>query len=145
LETIARLQTVAVFGGAGCEQAAFLNHLVPGRWCEIHVHSGGMLTCLGRQDCLRKPGSIGLPMPFCELRVVDPNGRPLTPGEIGEIRGIVPAVDGIFGSGPSSRPTWLATGEMGYADEDRFIYRIARQPAGQPQDGRTSNPKGAEG
>jgi long-chain acyl-CoA synthetase len=144
VETTARLQTVAVFGGAGHEQATCLNQRVPGRWCEIHVHCSGMLTCLGQQDCLRKPGSIGLPMPFCELRVVDPNGRPLTPGEIGEISGLGPAADGVFGSGPSSRPTWLATGEMGYADEDGFIYRIARQPAGQPQTERTSNPKGAE-
>ena len=144
LETIARLQTVAVFGGAGREQAACLNQLVPGRWCEIHVHCSGLLTCLGQQDCLRKPGSIGLPMPFCDLRVVDPNGRPLTPGEIGEIRGLGPAADGVFGGGPSSRPAWLATGEMGYADEDGFIYRIARHPAGQPQTDRTSNPKGAE-
>jgi long-chain acyl-CoA synthetase len=81
-----------------------------------------------------KPGAVGLPLPDVDIRVVDPDtGEKLLPtGEVGEI-----LVKGYqLMKGYWKRPTetantirdgWLYTGDLGYLDEDGYLYIVDRK------------------
>lgn len=82
---------------------------------------------------LRKPGSIGIPLPSTEARIVDlVKRRPVKPGEIGElvVRGPQVMV-GYWGqSGESDRALvdgWLYTGDVARMDEDGYFQIISRR------------------
>ena len=64
-----------------------LNALLPRRFYELYGLTEGFVTVLDRDDALRKPGSVGVPPPFYEMRIVGGDGRDLPAGEIGEIVG----------------------------------------------------------
>ena len=63
---------------------------LPGRFYELYGLTEGFVTVLDKNDFTRKPGSVGVPTPLCELRIVDDEGRDLPPGQTGEIIGRAP-------------------------------------------------------
>ncbi|MCP4337870.1 MAG: long-chain fatty acid--CoA ligase [Desulfobulbaceae bacterium] len=67
-----------------------LNESLPGRFYELYGLSEGFMTVLDKHDTIRKVGSVGIPAPFMELRIVDTDGQDCAPGEIGEICGKSP-------------------------------------------------------
>jgi long-chain acyl-CoA synthetase len=80
----------------------------------------------------RKPGSVGLPLPGVEVRVVDEREAPLPPGEVGElcIRG--PNVMRGYWNRPEEtaaalRGGWLHTGDLGYRDQDGYVFIVDRK------------------
>lgn len=81
-----------------------------------------------------KPGSIGLPLPDVEARIVDPEDgeRILAPGETGEliIRG-PQVMAGYFGLPEEDqialRGGWLYTGDIARMDEDGYFYLVDRK------------------
>jgi len=81
----------------------------------------------------RRPGSVGKPVGI-DLRVVDHTRRPVPPGTAGdvEIRGerVVSEYWAINDSRPAWPATdgdgWLATGDVGFVDDDGFLYLLAR-------------------
>ncbi|WP_332682470.1 AMP-binding protein [Bosea sp. (in: a-proteobacteria)] len=82
-----------------------------------------------------KIGSIGSPVPWFEVAVVDDAGQPLGPRERGElrIRERIPGLltKGYFGN-PAATATlrddeWLCTGDIGYRDEDGDYYFVGRK------------------
>ena len=82
----------------------------------------------------RKPGSIGLPMPSTECRIVDleEGEREVPVGEEGElcIRG--PQVMKGYWNNPEESATalrngWLYTGDVARMDEDGFFYIVQRK------------------
>ena len=78
-----------------------------------------------------KLGSSGRLMPGLELRICDGNGRALPPGGRGEIvvRG-ENVMAGYWKNGTATaevlRGGWLYTGDLGYLDEDGFLYVLGR-------------------
>jgi len=79
-----------------------------------------------------KPGSVGLPVPGVELRVVDDEGQVLAPGEVGEICSRSPGVmQGYWRAEEITRETiidgWLHTGDVGYVDEDGYVFIVDRK------------------
>lgn len=82
----------------------------------------------------RRPGSIGLPLPLLQARVVDADnpGRPLKPGEVGELRMKGPVVmSGYYGNDAGTRDSfddegWLRTGDLARIDAEGFIYVVDR-------------------
>ncbi|MBD0745892.1 hypothetical protein BG418_30115 [Streptomyces sp. CBMA152] len=78
-----------------------------------------------------RAGSVGLPLDGSTIRIVDPgSGDVLPAGGIGEIRIHGPHVMqgylGHDGPSPVDEDGWLATGDMGYLDEDGYLYMFDR-------------------
>jgi long-chain acyl-CoA synthetase len=78
-----------------------------------------------------KPGSVGVPINGVEVRVVDNNQNDVPQGERGEI--IVRGENVMLGyyNNPTAtddaiRNGWLHTGDVGFLDEDGYIYIVER-------------------
>ncbi|WP_019120245.1 long-chain-fatty-acid--CoA ligase [Brevibacillus massiliensis] len=81
----------------------------------------------------RKSGSIGVPWPDTDCRIVDPvTGEELPYGEIGELAVRGPQVMRGYWKRPDDtaavlRSGWLLTGDMGYMDQEGFFYVVDRK------------------
>jgi long-chain acyl-CoA synthetase len=83
---------------------------------------------------MRKVGSIGIPLPSTEAKIVDlANGRKLGPGKIGELAVRGPQIMlGYWNAGAASREFitrdgWLLTGDLARQDEDGYFEVVARK------------------
>lgn len=82
---------------------------------------------------VRKAGSIGIPFPDTEARIVNPHtGEPVAIGEIGELIIKGPQVMKGYWNNPSEtektiKDGWLYTGDLGRMDEDGFFYILDRR------------------
>ena len=70
---------------------------------------------------------VGIPIPPTELRVVDPGGNDLPPGEVGEIIIRSPQVMLEYWARPEAtaeavRDGWYWSGDAGFFDEDGYLY-----------------------
>ena len=109
-----------------------LNECLPNRFYELYGLTEGFITVLDRDDAQRKAGSVGVPPPFYELRIVGDDGRDLPPGETGEIVGRGPiTMPGYYGrpdlTAAALRDGWLYSGDLGYVDADGFLYLVDRK------------------
>ena len=64
-----------------------LNRRLPDRFYELYGLTEGFVTILDKTDYAAKPMSVGVPPPFFEMRILDPEDKDLPPGEVGEICG----------------------------------------------------------
>jgi long-chain acyl-CoA synthetase len=98
------------------------------------TESSGYATALRWADHLEAMASApdrlrsaGTTVPGAEVRIVDPEGRPVDVGATGEIvvRGGM-VMRGYFDNDEESRRVleggWLRTGDAGYLDQDGFVY-----------------------
>ncbi|MDI6782692.1 MAG: long-chain fatty acid--CoA ligase [bacterium] len=81
---------------------------------------------------LRKPGSIGVPLPGVKVRVVNENLVDMPIGEVGEIAVLGDNVMvGYLGlpevTEKTIRDGWLLTGDLGYQDTDGYFYIVDRK------------------
>ncbi|MFN3534998.1 MAG: long-chain-fatty-acid--CoA ligase [Desulfatiglandales bacterium] len=79
-----------------------------------------------------KPGSIGLPIPGFEAKIVDESGKEVKSGEIGELIVKGPGVmKGYLNREKETKETivdgWLHTGDMAYKDQDGYIFIVDRK------------------
>ena len=80
----------------------------------------------------RKPGSIGLPLPELEVRIVNPDtGVDVEPGQTGEIWLKGPAVTPGYWRKPEETAKafeqgWFKTGDLGSVDQDGYYYLTDR-------------------
>jgi long-chain acyl-CoA synthetase len=79
-----------------------------------------------------KPGSVGLPVPGCHVQVVDDDGRELPAGEPGEICAASPGVMRGYWRSPDTtaeaiRDRRLHTGDIGYLDQDGYLFIVDRK------------------
>jgi acyl-CoA synthetase (AMP-forming)/AMP-acid ligase II len=75
--------------------------------------------------------SVGRPVNYCQVRVVDPQGQDLAEGEVGEIVARGPNVmQGYWGlpelTAEVIKDGWYHTGDGGFFDEDGYLYLVDR-------------------
>jgi o-succinylbenzoate---CoA ligase len=95
-------------------------------------------------EAARKPGSAGKPLPGTTIQIVDEQGHPLPPNAIGEIVVTGPTVmvgyfneqqrtvNGERGTGNDqssivNRQSSIATGDLGYLDEEGDLWLVQRR------------------
>jgi long-chain acyl-CoA synthetase len=80
-----------------------------------------------------RPGSVGLPLPGIELRLVGDDGEDVEPGDPGEIHIRGPNVFRGYWNDPDATARaltedgWLRTGDIGTQDDDGYLYLIDRR------------------
>ena len=114
------------------EHKEALTKALPGRFYELYGLTEGFVTVLDRDDNAAKPDSVGVPPPFFEMQIMDENDNVLPPGEVGEICGRGPILTPGYYKRPdltaeAIRAGWLHSGDMGYVDEDGFLYLVDRK------------------
>lgn len=93
----------------------------------------GYLTFITAEEWLRKPGSVGRAVGDAVLRIFDEGGQPLASGEVGVIHGRQPASpDFTYINNAEARATierdgLVTVGDMGYLDEDGYLFISGRQ------------------
>lgn len=95
------------------------------------TEGGGNVTIMPTEHAGAKAGSAGKPAMHNEIRIVGEHGE-CAPGEAGEILVRGPAVTAGYWDAPEATARtvvdgWLHTGDMGYLDEDGFLFVSGRK------------------
>jgi len=103
---------------------------------EIHEGYGlseaSAIVTAQRRGMEYKPGSVGIPIPGVELKIIAANGVELPVGQVGEVlvRGenVTPGYyNNIEESEKAIKDGWLHTGDLGKIDEDGYLFIVDRQ------------------
>jgi len=105
---------------------------LPNRLYELYGLTEGFMTILDKNDYETKTGSVGAPTAFFDLRIEDDDKQQVPPGVVGEIVGKGPIQMVEYYKRPEMTRQavidgWLYTGDMGYVDEDGFLYLVDRK------------------
>jgi fatty-acyl-CoA synthase len=92
----------------------------------------GALVVSSPADRMKRSGSVGRPIPFSEVRIVGEDGQDVGPNALGEILGRSPmSVTAYFDSPEKSAVTfrdgWLHTGDLGFFDDEGYLYIRGRK------------------
>lgn len=84
------------------------------------------------EQVVKKPASVGKPLMFTQVRVIDENSDDMPPNKIGEIIVKGPTVMQGYDNNPDAtqktlRDGWLHTGDMGYKDDDGDLFIVQRR------------------
>jgi acyl-CoA synthetase (AMP-forming)/AMP-acid ligase II len=129
---LASLEMILALGAPlHLEHKATLNRLLPGRFYELYGLTEGFVTVLDKLDYHRKPASVGIPLPLFEMKILDGSGLELPPEQVGEICGKGPILmPGYYKRDDLTEKAivdgWLHSGDLGYVDEDGFLYLVDR-------------------
>lgn len=90
------------------------------------------VTCVNPIGGLAKPGTVGLPIPGVDIRIVDEAGHELPDGEVGEIAVRGPNVMKGYWNQPGAtaevfRDGWFLTGDLGTRDADGYFSIVDRK------------------
>ena len=107
-----RVPSATIYEGYGCTESATL----------ISANPFGA----------RRVGSVGLPVPGCEVAIQDDSGAALPAGQDGEICVRSPGVMSGYWHSTDSAATvlaggWLHTGDIGHLDADGYLYVVDRK------------------
>lgn len=89
------------------------------------------VTCVNPPAGVRKPGSVGLPVPGVEMRILDSAGNEVLDGTAGELCVRGPNVmKGYFNQPEATRESffgdWFRTGDLGLRDADGYFFIVDR-------------------
>lgn len=91
------------------------------------TETSSQTATLSSEDAMQKAGSAGKPLFFNQIRI-EGSKKPKDEGEIC-IRGphVTPGYIGRFATRPALDEGWLKTGDIGYLDEEGYLYVIDRR------------------
>jgi acyl-CoA synthetase (AMP-forming)/AMP-acid ligase II len=130
------LSSLRSMGGGGAaappEIVRRAERLLPGRGVSNGyglTETSSLVTSNSGADYAKRPRSVGVPVPVCEVRIVDPSGDDVPEGADGEvwIRGpnVVP---GYWQRPEETAATftdgWLHTGDIGRFDDEGFLFIV---------------------
>jgi bile acid-coenzyme A ligase len=89
-------------------------------------------TVISGTEWLAHKGSVGKPVPTCEMKIVGENGATLPPGEVGEVymrpkMGPGTTYRYIGATAKAIEGGWESLGDMGRMDEEGYLYLSDRQ------------------
>ncbi|WP_371395690.1 class I adenylate-forming enzyme family protein [Fretibacter rubidus] len=104
---------------------------------ELYGLTEGVITTLDPEDAAGRLASVGLPLMGTDIVILDDNDRPCKAGQSGEILsyGRI-AMPGYLGREDASREAlwvdgkgrhWLRTGDIGFLDDDGYLYIVDRK------------------
>jgi long-chain acyl-CoA synthetase len=128
------------FSGAApllAETKRRFEELTGGRIVEGYSLTEAMLACaVNPVEGPNKIGSVGMPLPDVEIRIVGPAGGGRLPaGEVGEILIRAPQLMAGYWDDPEETAItvrtrdgerWLHTGDLGYLDDDGYLFIVDR-------------------
>ncbi|MGB8840162.1 MAG: class I adenylate-forming enzyme family protein [Aliidongia sp.] len=108
---------------------AFPNSLPGNGWGM--TETSGTVTSHAGEDYEFRPDSCGPAAPVCDLKITDPDGRILPPGEIGELWATGPTiVKGYWNKPEATAQTfvdgWIRTGDLARLDAEGFCFIVDR-------------------
>jgi len=124
------------YGGAPAppELVRRIDQLFPGRTPSNGfgmTETSSTATVNAGADYLRKPDSVGLPLPICDAKVVDELGQEVPQGGLGELWMRGPnVVKGYWGRPEATAETfvdgWIRTGDIARIDDEGFVSIVDR-------------------
>jgi long-chain acyl-CoA synthetase len=107
--------------------------LFPNAVWEMYGGTEGTFTIIGPDEWLKKPGSVGRSTPGRDISILDDSGNPMPTGVVGRVfrHEPDPARRFIYADAPGATAEawhgeWFTIGEMGYLDEDQYLYLTDR-------------------
>ncbi len=95
------------------------------------TEAGSVYCLMPPGEAVKRPGSVGKPVPPAEIVCVDDDGQSVVAGEVGNVRMRIPGRPREYYGDPEATSHtwvdgWLVTGDLGRIDEDGYLYIVGR-------------------
>ena len=97
------------------------------------TEAGPAYIVMPKDEVTRRIGSVGKPIPPMEIKIVDDDGNERRAREVGELLTRLPGYQREYYKDAGATATtwtsdgWLRSGDLGYLDEDGFLYLVGRK------------------
>jgi acyl-CoA synthetase (AMP-forming)/AMP-acid ligase II len=91
------------------------------------TEAGSVYCVMPKGEAVRRPGSVGQPLPPAKVRIVDDDGTEVPVGEYGAIELRIPGRPREYFEDPEATAEtwvdgWLRTGDIGRIDDEGYLY-----------------------